>query len=60
MAKVYKESRKFVHRCCEIFESLAETGEDFTTANAKVIEYFIPKKNVEYETPWVSPVVLVP
>ncbi|XP_067026640.1 uncharacterized protein [Acropora muricata] len=34
---------------CEIFETLAETGEDFATAKEKLTEYFDPKKNVEYE-----------
>ncbi|XP_068729065.1 uncharacterized protein [Montipora capricornis] len=34
---------------CEIFETLAETGEDFATAKEKLTEYFNPKKNVEYE-----------
>ena len=34
---------------CEIFETLAETGEDLATAKEKLTEYFDPKKNVEYE-----------
>ena len=36
-------------KVCEIFETLAETGEDFATAKEKLTEYFDPKKNVEYE-----------
>ena len=34
---------------CEIFETLVDTGGDFTTAKEKLTEYFDPKKNVEYE-----------
>ena len=34
---------------CKIFETLAETGEDFATAKEKLTEYFNPKKNVKYE-----------
>ena len=34
---------------CEIFETLAETCEDFATAKEKLTEYFDAKKNVEYE-----------
>ena len=34
---------------CEIFETLVDTGDDFTTAKEKLTEYFDPKKNVEYE-----------
>ena len=33
----------------EIFETLPETGEDYTTAQAKLDEYFSPKKNVDYQ-----------
>ena len=33
----------------EIFEMLPETGEDYTTAQAKLDEYFSPKKNVVYQ-----------
>ena len=33
----------------EIFETLPETGEDYATAQAKLDEYFSPKKNVDYE-----------
>ena len=34
----------------EIFDTLAETGEDYSTALAKLDEYFLPKKNLDYET----------
>ena len=34
----------------EIFETLTETGEDYKTALAKLDAYFLPKKNVDYET----------
>ena len=34
----------------EIFDTLTETGEDYKTAVAKLDEYFLPKKNVDYET----------
>ena len=34
----------------EIFDTLTETGEDFKTALDKLDEYFLPKKNVDYET----------
>ena len=33
----------------EIFEMLANTGEDYDTAKTKLDEYFSPKKNVTYE-----------
>ena len=33
----------------EIFETLPETGEDYATAQAKLDEYFSPKKNVDYQ-----------
>ena len=33
----------------EIFETLANTGEDYDTAKTKLDEYFSPKKNVTYE-----------
>ena len=33
----------------EIFETLPETGEHYATAQAKLDEYFSPKKNVDYE-----------
>ena len=33
-----------------IFETLTETGEDYKTALAKLDEYFLPKKNVDYKT----------
>ena len=32
------------------FSTLAETGENYETALAKLDEYFLPKKNVDYET----------
>ena len=34
----------------EIFETLSDTGEDYKTAIEKLDEYFLPKKNVDYET----------
>ena len=34
----------------EIFDTLTETGEDYKTALAKLDDYFLPKKNVDYET----------
>jgi len=34
----------------EIFDTLTETGENYETALAKLDEYFLPKKNVNYET----------
>jgi len=34
----------------EIFDTLTETGENYETALAKLDEYFLPKKNVDYET----------
>ena len=34
----------------EIFDTLSETGEDFKTALDKLDEYFLPKKNIDYET----------
>lgn len=34
----------------EVFETLSDTGEDYKTALAKLDEYFLPKKNVDYET----------
>ena len=33
----------------EIFETLSDTGEDYDTAQAKLDEYFSPKKNVDFE-----------
>jgi hypothetical protein len=33
----------------EIFETLPETGDDYATALQKLDEYFLPKKNVDYE-----------
>ena len=33
----------------EIFDTLTETGEDYATAIAKLDQYFLPKKNVDYE-----------
>ena len=33
----------------EIFETLPETGDDYATAQAKLDEYFSPKKNVDYQ-----------
>ena len=33
----------------DIFETLEETGEDYDTAKKKLDEYFLPKKNVDYE-----------
>ena len=33
----------------EIFETLADTGNDYATAKTKLDEYFSPKKNVTYE-----------
>ena len=32
----------------EILETLPETGENYATAQAKLDEYFSPKKNVDY------------
>ena len=32
-----------------IFDTLADTGEDYETAMTKLNEYFTPKKNVDYE-----------
>ncbi len=34
----------------EIFDTLTETGEDYKTALDKLDAYFLPKKNVDYET----------
>ena len=34
---------------CEIFETLADTGDHFKTAKEKLTEYFEPKKNIENE-----------
>ena len=34
----------------EIFHTLTKTGENYETALAKLDEYFLPKKNVDYET----------
>ena len=34
----------------EIFDTLSDTGDDYKTALAKLDEYFLPKKNVDYET----------
>ena len=33
----------------EIFETLADTGDDYATAKTKLEDYFLPKKNVTYE-----------
>ena len=33
----------------DIFDSLTETGMDYTTTKAKLDEYFSPKKNVNYK-----------
>ena len=33
----------------EIFETLPDTGDDYATAMTKLQEYFVPKKNVDYE-----------
>ena len=33
----------------EIFKTLPETGEDYTTTQAKLDKYFSPKKNVDYQ-----------
>ena len=33
----------------EIFETLTGTGEDYATAIEKLDQYFLPKKNVDYE-----------
>ena len=33
----------------EIFETLPETGKDYATAQAKLVKYFSPKKNVDYQ-----------
>ena len=33
----------------EIFETFQDTGDDYTTAKAKLNEYFLPKKNVDFE-----------
>ena len=33
----------------EIFETLPNTGNDYDTAVTKLIEYFLPKKNTEFE-----------
>ena len=33
----------------EIFETLSETGDDYTTTQTKLDEYFSLKKNVDYE-----------
>ena len=33
----------------EIFETLPETGDDYATAQAKLDQYFSPKKNVNYQ-----------
>ena len=33
----------------EIFETLSGTGDDYKTAREKLDEYFLPKKNVDYE-----------
>ena len=34
----------------EIFETLTDTGTDYKTALSKLDAYFLPKKNVDYET----------
>ena len=34
----------------KIFDTLTETGEDYSTTLAKLAEYFLPKKNLNYET----------
>ena len=36
-------------RDTKIFQNTADTGEDYATANAKLDQYFLPKKNVDYE-----------
>ncbi len=33
----------------DIFETLGETGTDHDTAKKKLVDYFSPKKNVDYE-----------
>ena len=33
----------------ELFDTLPDTGDDYTTALAKLDGYFLPKKNVDYE-----------
>ena len=33
----------------EIFETFQDTGDDYATAKAKLNEYFLPKKNVDFE-----------
>ena len=33
----------------EIFNTLANTGEDYNTAKTKLEKYFSPKKNVTYK-----------
>ena len=33
----------------ELFETLPNTGNDYDTAVTKLIEYFLPKKNTEFE-----------
>ena len=33
----------------EIFETIPNTGTDYETAITKLNEYFLPKKNVDYE-----------
>ena len=44
----------------EIFETLPETGEDYTTAQAKLDGYFSPKKNVECQVFQFHPAVQQP
>ena len=34
----------------EVFETLTDTGTDYNTALSKLDAYFLPKKNVDYET----------
>ena len=33
----------------EIFDIVSDTGDDYKAAQAKLDEYFAPKKNVDYE-----------
>ena len=33
----------------EIFDTLTENGEDYATAIAKLDQFFLPKKNIDYE-----------
>ena len=34
---------------CDLFDTLADTGKDFTTAKNKLDAHFDPKKSVEFE-----------